>query len=256
MAWHDERYSAFDCETTGVDVETDRIVQASIVSVGGGQPTRASTVLINPGVPIPEEAAAVHGITTAIAEDRGVKAIGAIPALAAQIGVLIRSGRPLVVMNARFDLTMLDRECRRYGADVPDWASLRVVDPFVLDKWLDQFRRGSRRLEATCQHYGVTLPADEAHDAAVDALAAARLAWKIMHRSDAVQGRHPEIIGRRAHWKAIRDDLDVLHENQAVWAREQAQSLRAYFEGRGEAEKAASVHEDWPVVNVREEAKT
>jgi DNA polymerase-3 subunit epsilon len=265
MAWWDERYSAFDTETTGVDPETDRIVSYAIVSVGGGEPTRQTGMIIDPGVPVPDEAAAVHGITTERAQKEGMAAKGAIPALAGQITTCIRSGRPLVVMNAPFDLTMLDRECRRYGCEPPPWGEARIIDPRVIDLWLDRYRKrhppgwdpdgpSSRTLTGLCRVYDVTL-GEDAHDAAADALASARLVWRIMAKTDAVQGRHPEIIQCRALWKGIREDVAALVLAQAAWSAEQTRGLRAYFEGRGEAEKAASVHEGWPVVELSTEVK-
>lgn len=66
--WHDVLVrgplAAFDTETTGVDVETDRIVSAAVVvqDAPGARP-RVSRWLVNPGVPVPEGATAVHGLT-------------------------------------------------------------------------------------------------------------------------------------------------------------------------------------------------
>jgi DNA polymerase-3 subunit epsilon len=249
--WTDERYSAFDVETTGVNPEGDRIVQASIVSVSGGQPTRASTVLIDPGVPIPDGAAEVHGITTAKAQAEGVAASGAIPALARQLTTAIQAGRPIVAYVARFDLTMMDRECRRYGVEPPPWSEARVIDPFVIWKWADRFRRGSRNLSAACEAFGVEL-GEDAHGSAADALAAARLAYRFMAKTDLVQGRHPEIVQRRAFWKSVRDDLDALHNAQVAMAHEQAIGLRDYFTRQGKHEEATSVQEAWPWVPFEE----
>jgi DNA polymerase III epsilon subunit-like protein len=147
-------------------------------------------------------------------------------------------------MNARFDLTMLDREARRYGL-VPlgdREAGLRVIDPFVIDKWLDRFRRGKRKLADLCAHYGANL--DDAHEAGSDAIAAGRLAWVIGKRGE-VQARYPEVVQLRATWKRIRDDLDELHAAQVVMARDQAASLAAYFARQGRTEH---VEPAWPVV--------
>lgn len=245
-AWHDGRLCAFDVETTGVDCDTDRIVTAAITTVGGGEQVSSIAWLIDPGVPIAEEATAVHGVTNEKAQAEGTPAAEAIPPIVRMLSEQIQHDRPIVAFNARFDLTMLDREARRYGVEPLDLERLRVIDPLVIDKWLHRFRRGSRKLDAMCAHYGATL--DSAHEATADALAAARLAYRLLHKTDAVQGRHPEIVQRRTFWKLVRDDLDALHSAQVGWAREQAIGLRSYFEGRGEVEKAASVSEDWPLI--------
>lgn len=247
MSWFDGRLALLDTETTGVDPETDRIVTCALITVGGGESSVASHWLINPGVPIAEEATAVHGITNERAKEKGVPAPGAIGEIAFGVRTVIRQGLPLIVANAPFDLTMLDRECRRHGIDPPPWDELNVIDPMVIDRWADRYRRGSRRLGALCEHYGVEL-GDDAHDAGADALAAGRLTWRMMRKSDLVQGRHPELVARRAFWKSIRDDVDLLQSAQRAWKKEQSDGLRLHFEGKGEHERAASVRGDWPLV--------
>lgn len=56
------------------------------------------------------------------------------------------AGRPLVVMNAPFDLTLLDRELKRHRASslgpYLQNSPLCVLDPRVLDKHLDRYRKG------------------------------------------------------------------------------------------------------------------
>ena len=56
-------------------------------------------------------------------------------------------------MNAPFDLTLLDRELRRHrAASLSHYLGqnpLRVLDPRVLDKHLDRYRKGRRR-RPTC----------------------------------------------------------------------------------------------------------
>jgi DNA polymerase-3 subunit epsilon len=90
-------------------------------------------------------------------------------------------GIPLVIYNAPYDLTVVDRETRRHKmtpfADALAGHAVMVIDPLVLDKHVDQYRKGKRTLTAACDHYGVTL--DGAHDSSFDALAAMRVAWKI-----------------------------------------------------------------------------
>ena len=53
----------FDLETTGIDTARDRIVEISMIKImpDGEEITR--TRRLNPGMPIPPEATAVHGIT-------------------------------------------------------------------------------------------------------------------------------------------------------------------------------------------------
>jgi DNA polymerase-3 subunit epsilon len=247
-AWYDGRYTAFDVESTGTDTEEARIVQSATISVGGGEPTRSSVMLIDPGVEIPEAASEVHGITTERARAEGQPAAGAIMTIRNGLVAAIKAGRPITIYHAPFDLTLVDRECRRYGIDPPDWSAAFIIDPLVIWKWADQYRRGPRTLAAACECFGVELGAD-AHDAGSDALAVARVTWRMFHPIEGkplVQGRHPEIIARRAFWKTIRESLPALQDAQREWQAEQAEGLRLHFEGKGEIEKAATVRVGWP----------
>ena len=73
--WIDGPLLGFDTETTGTDVTRDRIVTAALVlSHGPGREAETvATWLIDPGVEIPEAAAAVHGISTAHAREHGMQ---------------------------------------------------------------------------------------------------------------------------------------------------------------------------------------
>jgi DNA polymerase III subunit epsilon len=232
MGWHRGRLAAFDIETTGVDPECDRIVTAAVSLVGGGQPSRHLSWLVNPGIEIPTGATAVHGITTDRARAEGRVASEAVDEITAELADQLRQGVPIIAFNARFDLTILDREARRHGLRrlldrVGGPEGMLVVDPYVLDKHFDRFRRGKRTLSAVCEHYRVTL--DEAHAANADALAAARVAFRL-----------------GASVAELREiDLDVLHREQISWAAEQAASLEDYFRAQGRSERVERV---WPVI--------
>ena len=74
-AWSQLPWLGFDTETTGVNVTSDRLVTAALVlRPGGATPQGSDTVrtwLADPGVSIPDGAAAVHGITTEYAREHG-----------------------------------------------------------------------------------------------------------------------------------------------------------------------------------------
>ena len=53
----------FDLETTGVDTAKDRIVEISMVKVMPDGEQIVKTRKLNPGMHIPAEATAIHGIT-------------------------------------------------------------------------------------------------------------------------------------------------------------------------------------------------
>ncbi|NGO72978.1 exonuclease domain-containing protein [Streptomyces boncukensis] len=231
-SWHSGRLCGFDLETTGVDVESDRIVTACVVQCRGGQPTTSATWLADPGIEISEGAAAVHGITTERARAEGRPAAEVVEQVTTALTRAVWDGIPIVAMNASFDLTMLDRECTRHGVPAP-WAATTplIVDPRVLDKQVDRYRRGKRTLSALCDHYQVAL--DGAHSADGDAIAACRVAWRI-------GTQHPNIGDA---------DLRELHNLQVTWAAEQAEGLREHFARTpGKEHQAASVRGEWPLI--------
>lgn len=233
MSWISGPLVAFDLETTGTDVETDRIVTAAVVRLdAAGAVSAERTWLLNPGVAIPEQASAIHGISTEHARAYGVPAASAVEEIARAVAEGLRLGTPLVVMNARYDLSLLDRECRRYGVEsiserlggVPS----PVIDPLVIDKHVDKYRKGKRALYALCAHYGVSL--DDAHDARADAVAAARVVRRMGEKHQPV-GVMP---------------LADLHDLQVRAAAEQSVSLQAYL--RRTADPTAVVEPAWPLI--------
>lgn len=247
--WHALRFVGFDLETTSPDPEEARIVVASVCEVGGRRPTTSRSWLVDPDIEIPDEAVAIHGITTAQAQDAGELAADAVAAIVDMLAAR-PAGCPLVGFNVRYDLTVLDREARRCGV-VPliDRGELLAVDPLVCDRHLDRYRPGSRKLEAVCAYYRVIL--DGAHDADFDAIAAARLAWRIARNARVVRRDEWEEQPLQAEWDRVRHDARALHEAQRGWAREQILSLAAYFRRIGNPEAAARCAAEagtWPVV--------
>jgi hypothetical protein len=114
VTWAAGPYLSFDLETTGVDVENDRVVTAAIIDIRPGEPVRTRTWLVNPGIDIPAGATAVHKITTEMARADGVHPSTALDEIMLEIETAIASGIPLVAMNASYDFTLLDRELLRY----------------------------------------------------------------------------------------------------------------------------------------------
>lgn len=226
VTWHIGRMAGFDIESTGPDPLTARIVTACIAQVGGGQPPQVANWLSDvDGEDIPAGATAIHGISTEKASAEGTPLREVIADLLAGLTQVITSGVPVVAMNARYDLTLLDREAGRFDLDPLPVAP--VIDPFVIDKEVDRYRPGKRTLTALCQHYQVRL--DGAHSADADAVAACRIAWR--------QGS--------THPKLAEMSLDELHNAQIWWAAEQAAGLQEHFR---KTDPSAVVEGAWPLI--------
>ncbi|MEY9963864.1 DNA polymerase-3 subunit epsilon [Streptacidiphilus sp. MAP12-16] len=237
--WYEGPLASFDTETTGVDVERDRIVTAAlVVQQARGGPVRRQDWAADPGLPIPAGATAVHGLTDAWAREHGRPARVVVEEIARALADSARAGLPLVIMNAPYDLTLLDRELRRHrGSSLGQYlasAPLLVVDPRVLDKHLDRYRKGRRTLTDLCEYYGVELGA--AHDAAADATAALDLVR-------AIGSRFEERLGALSPAE--------LHLRQAVWYAAQARGLQQWFSRSGSPEL---VDTSWPLRRQIEQA--
>ena len=228
MTYWDTRLAVFDLETTGVDTDTSRIVSACIaVLEPDGTLHDQWNWLADPGIDIPEGASDVHGISTELARSEGRTAETVVGEITATIRTLMALGIPLVVYNAPYDLSLLDRECRRHHVEPLGYPS-PVIDPLVIDKAVDRYRKGKRTLVAAAERYGVNL--DDAHDAAADAIAAGRVAQALA--------------------RTFPDEVDVpfadLHGRQQIWYAEQAASFQQYIrEVKGDQDYVAEA--TWPL---------
>ncbi|MFJ5971223.1 3'-5' exonuclease [Streptomyces sp. NPDC093060] len=232
MGWHRELLIGFDLETTGTDPCEARIVTGAVIEVRAGESLGRREWLADPGVEIPADAVAVHGISNERAAAEGSPADQVADAIAGVLVSYWKTGVPVVAYNAAFDLTLLSAELRRYGLPslsdrLGGRAPAPVVDPYTIDRRVDRYRRGKRNLEAVCAEYGIVL--DAAHNASADALAAARLA-------SAIADRHPKIASLGPA---------ELHRRQIEWYAEWAADFQAFLRRKGDAD--AVVDGVWPV---------
>lgn len=223
----------FDLETTGVDVYNDRIVTAFAgLMESDGTFYAKRDWMVDPGIEIPEGASSVHGITTEIAREKGRKDA---PAALQEIVDIIRyetsRGVPLVIYNAPYDLTLLREECIRHGVEPLDLTDVLVLDPLVIDKGIDRYRRGKRTLVVTAAHYGVPVEAN-AHDAGADCLMTGRVMLAMF--------RKPRFF----------DTPASLQLKQKAWKREQAHSFQEYLR---KTDPAAVVNPEWPIQTLKPE---
>lgn len=234
LPWWQGPLATLDTETTGTDVETDRIVTGvCAVYEPNGRLIANTELLINPGVDIPAAATAVHGITNEQAQTDGRDPGEAITELMEAIESAWRDDLPLVVYNAAFDLTLIDREARRHLGVGLSLAG-PVIDPLVIDRQVDRYVKGSgqRQLKPTCERYGV--PVHNWHTATADAYAAQALARAIATRHAA---QMPSTLGDLWRW-------------QRSLKRDQAQALQDYFASSGRKNDDGSpivIDGQWPM---------
>ncbi|MDR2508833.1 MAG: hypothetical protein LBC50_01745 [Candidatus Ancillula sp.] len=178
----------FDTETTGLDLKNDRIVEVAFTRKNTEKSSVREAVIdvdqwvVNPGIKIPEFVSNIHGITDERAQIEGVNAAESAEKCAQIITEAASEGRACVIYNAGYDLGILKYELLRYS--LPDISErlgrkfIEIVDPLILDRILDPYRSGSRKLKDVATHYNVSA-FGEYHHASVDAMITTEIATKM-----------------------------------------------------------------------------
>jgi DNA polymerase III subunit epsilon len=149
-----------DLETTGLMLQKDRIVEISAIKEWPDGRFEERKRRVNPGMPIPPQATAVHGIT-----DEDVRGEPPFERLAKGFAQFLEDADLGGFGVSRFDLPLLLAEFRR--ADV----SFSLEGRSVIDAQVIFHRREPRDLAAACRFY-LGRGLEGAHDSAVDAAAA------------------------------------------------------------------------------------
>ena len=172
----------FDLETTGTIPRIDRIAQigAAKVSVSGDIDLRCATV--NPGVPIPPEATAVHGIS-----DEMVAGRPSFTEIAPEVADFFADCDLAGFGIARFDIPLLQAEFRRAGIEF-SMQGRRIIDALSV-----YHERERRDLAAAVELY-CGRPIEDAHSAGADAL----------HSLDV-------LVGQFSRYPDLPTDLHELH---------------------------------------------
>jgi DNA polymerase-3 subunit epsilon len=149
-----------DLETTGTRVQTDRIVEISLLKLLPDGTNQIKTRRLNPGIPIPAEATAIHGITDAdVANEPSFRQI-------ARSLVTYLEGCDLCGYNLwNFDLKVLVNEFKRAGV------SFSTLGRHIIDPCRIFHRREPRDLTAALRFY-CRMEHEGAHGAEADVLAA------------------------------------------------------------------------------------
>jgi DNA polymerase-3 subunit epsilon len=173
LSWPNAALAVIDFETTGLDPEQDRVLEMGIALYDKGELVDRRAWLINPTVPVPEEARAVHGIT-----DEDLANAPRFEDLAEEILALLEKRIP-VAYNAGFDQRFLraefERVKHRINVELPPAIRDDVVwiDPLVWVREVFKYEEGSRKLTDVTEKLGIEL--GQAHRAADDAVATGKV---------------------------------------------------------------------------------
>lgn len=171
----------FDLETTGTDIANDRIVEISLLKLFPGGNEDIKTFRINPGIPIPAEATAVHGIS-----DEDVKDKPSFSALS-EILLGILSISDLCGYNLlKFDFPLLRMEFARNNIEF-NTLDVKLIDPMRIF-----MKNEPRDLTAALQFY-CSENLDNAHSAEADTIATKKILLAQINKYDDVPNSVAEL---------------------------------------------------------------
>jgi DNA polymerase III subunit epsilon len=172
MEWWKNDWVVYDLETTGIDTDIDRVVQIGTARFSGGEFVDSEQALCYPGVVIPPEATAVHGITDddVTCEQSDTHELTNLVAKLSECPVILTYNGfgfddKLVESITGIDLDEAWGKCAR--VDV-----LTLVRTPLIGKWWKG--KGRHRLGAVAERLGVEVKG-ELHGAAVDAETTGRI---------------------------------------------------------------------------------
>ncbi len=212
--------AVIDLETTGTDPQSDRIVEIGVIKLFPDGRVEERCRRINPGVPIPPEATAVHGITDQQVADQ--------PRFEQVAAALIRflDDCDLCGFNLkRFALRVLISELDRCGRH------LRLEGRCIIDPMEIYHERERRDLSSAVRFY-CGREHQDSHTASADALAAAEVL-------DAMLGQYPDLPRRVNELDAsFRDERSADFEAKLLRVDDQLIFNFGKYRGRGLAEIA------------------
>ncbi|HWG89318.1 MAG TPA: 3'-5' exonuclease [Candidatus Thermoplasmatota archaeon] len=199
-----ERIVAFDLETTGLDFDKDRIVEFCFVTLDKDLNVLDRWVeRVNPGIPIPEGASLIHGITDAhVAEKPGFREF------APKVQALI-TGAVLMAYNHDFDRRFLHRELTAHGQP-----GIAADHPFI-DPYRIFLKFHPHTLQGAVRHY-LARDHEGAHGAEADVLATVEVlrAQRKVHYVDGVP--IAELVFRPER-KWVDRDQKIYEGADGVW---------------------------------------
>ncbi len=132
----------FDLETTGINITKDRIVEISLLKVYPNGKEEVKSRRINPEMPIPSQATAIHGIT-----DDDVKECPTFKQISKSLADWMEGCDIAGFNSSRFDVPLLAEEFLRAGVDF-DMSKRKFVDVQIIFHKKEQ-----RTLEAAYKFY-------------------------------------------------------------------------------------------------------
>lgn len=172
-----------DLETTGVNIAIDRIVEISLLKIHMDGTEEVRTFRVNPGIAIPPEATAVHGIS-----DADVENAPSFKELASSIRDFIGNADMAGYNSNKFDIPLLIEEFLRVDVGFDD--NRRYIDVLRIYTLMEK-----RNLEAAYQFF-CNKSLENAHSAEAD-----------------VKATYEVLLGQLSKYEGeLKNDVEYLHE--------------------------------------------
>ena len=197
----DRPLAVFDIESTGVNAEHDRIVEIAVLKVFPDGTSRSNVRRVNPEMPIPPSATAVHGISDA--DVAGCPPFAEIaPKLADYLSDCDLGGYNLV----NFDVPMLENEFRRAGVPF-SMAGRKIVDVYNI------FCKLYPRTLGAAYEFFCGKKLEDAHSADADTLAT----WEVLLGQLARHAELPRNVAELAAFSSMSDPDAVDRQRRFKW---------------------------------------
>ena len=197
-----------DLETTGKYPERDRIIEITMTAVAPDGETFTATTLVNPTIPIPAAATAIHGITDEMVLNKPTFADLA-PRLAGRLAGMDLAGYNIT----RFDAPLLVAEFRRVDPTLFSLEGRRLIDPQVIF-----FKREPRDLSAALKFFTGTEAIEDAHRTAADVAATIAVLVGQLERYPDL----PTTVNELAAYCNPREPSWVDEQGKIVWVEDEA----------------------------------
>lgn len=185
----------FDLETTGTNITNDRIVEITVLKVEPGQSNpQPYTRRVNPGMPIPAEATAIHHIT-----DEDVANEPTFDKIAAGVAKFFEGCDIAGYNSTRFDVPMLDEEFHRAGIRF-DFSRARFIDVQNI------FHKKEQRTLVAAYRFYCNKELEQAHSSDADTMAT----YEVLK---AQLDKYPDLennIGTLAEFSAMNRNVDFM----------------------------------------------
>ena len=181
----------FDLETTGMNIASDRIVEISFLKVFPDQREEARTYRVNPGIPIPPEITAIHGIN-----NDDVKDAPTFNEIAKTLANCFEGCDFAGYNSNKFDLPLLAEEFIRANVDF-DLKKRKFIDVQVIF-----YKKEQRTLSAAYQFY-CNKELTNAHSAASDTLATYEVLQAQLDMYDDLNNNVDKLSEFSAHSRAV-----------------------------------------------------